>query len=143
MAVIAQEVEAEEMKSLRFVSLIAVFALFLPVFAIAKEKDEGKLQLTDSVRIGTTQLEPGDYKVEWNGAGTMVKVNFLENHETVATSTGKIIDLKKPATEDEYVLRPVKNGKAKTIEEIDFANRTQALRIEPQTFAKPSPVQKR
>jgi hypothetical protein len=131
------------MKSFRAFSLIAVFALFLPLFAIAKEKDEGKLQLTDSVRIGTTQLKPGDYKVEWNGSGPMVKVDFLENHKTVATSRGKIIDLKKPATEDAYVLKPVQNGQAKTIEEIDFANRTQALRIEPELFTKPSAALKR
>jgi len=117
--------------------------LFLPGLAIAKQqKNEGKLQLTDSVRIGTSQLKPGNYKVEWDGAGPMVKVNYLENHKTVATSTGKIIDLKKPATEDSYVLKPLKNGKAKTIEEIDFSNRTQALRIQPQTFAKISPAQK-
>lgn len=126
------------MKSFRAVSLIAVFALFLPVFAIAKEKDEGKLQLTDTVRIGTTQLKPGDYKVEWNGAGPMVKVDFLENHKTVATSNGKIIDLNKPATDDAYVLKPVKNGNAQTIEEIDFVNRTQALRIEPEMFTNPA-----
>src|ERR1700756_2587699 len=108
-----QEVKVQEMKSLRFVSLIAVLALFLPGLAIAKQqKDEGKLQLTDSVRIGTTQLKPGDYKVEWNGAGPMVKVNFLENHKTIATSRGKIIDLKKPATEDAYVLKSLKNGRA-------------------------------
>ena len=131
------------MRSLRFVALITGFALFLPGLAIAKQqKNEGKLQLTDSVRIGTSQLKPGNYKVEWDGAGPMVKVNYLENHKTVATSTGKIIDLKKPATEDSYVLKPLKNGKAKTIEEIDFSNRTQALRIQPQTFAKISPAQK-
>jgi len=131
------------MKSLRYFSLIAVFALFLPAFAIAKEKDAGKLQLNDSVRIGTTQLTPGNYTVEWNGAGPVVKVNFLENHKIVANSTARIIDLKKPATEDAYVLKPVKNAKAQTIEEIDFANRTQALRIEPQMFTKSSPAQRR
>lgn len=47
MAIFAQEVEAEKMRSLRFVALIAALALFLPGIALAKQqKEEGKLQLT-------------------------------------------------------------------------------------------------
>ena len=58
------------MKFVRAFSLIAAFTLLVPALAAAREKNQGKVQLPDPIQVGSTQLMPGDYKVdEWNGTG--------------------------------------------------------------------------
>lgn len=130
------------MKCARFL-LIAAIALLLPALAAAKDKDEGGLQLTTAVQLGTTQLQPGDYKVVWTNNGSDVKVTFLQHDKVLATTTGQVIELKHPSPYDDVVLKPVGNSQAKTIDEIDFSNRTEALRIEPPMTAKTAAVDNR
>ena len=131
------------MRSAKVLSFISAAALLLPALAFAKEQGKGKLQLTDPVQIGSTQLKPGDYSVEWNGSGPTVSVNFMKNDKTVATAPGKIIDLKKPARTDAVVLKSTANGKAKTIDQIQFAKHIQALQIEPTMLTKSTSPPKR
>lgn len=114
-----------------FLSLFAIVSL-VPAVAFAKKRDQGGFQLTDPVRIGSSQLEPGAYKVEWTGRGPNLKVDFVRNNRIVATTTGELVTLQQRSPYDDVVLRQTKDGKAQTIEEIDFSNRTEALRIGPQ-----------
>ena len=123
------------MKYSRVLALTAILALFLPLTASAKSKNEGNMQLTDPVQIGSTQLKPGSYKVEWSGNGPAVKVNFLKDNKTVATTKGKIVNRKQASPYDDVVLGPTANNQ-KTIDEIDFSNRKEALLITPNTMAK-------
>lgn len=125
------------MKCVRLFAITAVVVLFLPAVMAAKDKDEGKVQLTTPVQLGTTELQPGEYTVEWTHAGSSVKVNFLQHDKTLATTSGKVVELKHPSPYDAVVLKPTKSGHGKTIDEIDFDNRTEALRIEP-TMRTPS-----
>lgn len=118
------------MKTARMLSLLSAIALLLPAFALAREQGKADLQLTEQVEIGSTRLQPGNYKVEWNGSGPALSVNFINDDKTVATAPGKLMDLKKPAPYDAVVLKPTANGQAKTIAEIDIAHRRQAVQIE-------------
>ena len=34
------------------------------------------VEISDVVQIGSTQLKPGNYKVEWQGTGPAVQVSF-------------------------------------------------------------------
>jgi hypothetical protein len=77
------------------------------------------------------RLEPGTYKVEWNGAGPTVQINILQGNKTVATTSGRIVELQRPSSYDDVVLKPVANGNVKTIDEIDFNNRKEGLRLTP------------
>jgi hypothetical protein len=117
------------MKCRSLLCLLAGLALLLPVAAVAKDKDQGKVQLANPVHIGTTQLKPGTYKVEWSGNGPVVNINFVRNDKTVATTSGRVVHLKKASPYNAVVV----NTKAKTLDEIDFSNRTEALRIAPNT----------
>ena len=119
------------MKSARLLCVIAVFAVFFPLFATAKDRDEGSFQLTVPVQLGATQLQPGEYKAEWTPSGSHVNVSILQHDKVLATAAGQVIELKHPSPYDDVVLKPMKHGQATTIDEIDFENRTEALRIEP------------
>jgi hypothetical protein len=52
------------MKSVRLVSMIAC-ALLLSTLAFARDQHQGKMDLMETVQLGSTQLQPGHYKVEW------------------------------------------------------------------------------
>jgi hypothetical protein len=115
----------------KYLGILAAIILSLPLAAFAKENNEGRLQLSDPVEIGSTRLEAGSYKVEWNGAGPTVQINILQGNKTVATTSGRIVELQRPSSYDDVVLKPVANGNVKTIDEIDFNNRKEGLRLTP------------
>jgi hypothetical protein len=113
-----------------FMSALLVLALLLPLSGLA-ESNGGTIQLASPVQIGGTQLKPGTYKVEWSGTGPAVQVNFLRHNKTVATAQGKIVDHQRPSPYDDVVIGPLGNTQQKTISEIDFDNRKEALLISP------------
>jgi hypothetical protein len=75
------------------------------------------------VQVGGTQLQPGHYKVEWQGTGPAVQVTFLRNGKTVATVPGTL------KTNDEHVIQDevVTNSENKELNEIDFRRNKEAL----------------
>jgi len=116
------------MKYPKYLAVIAVFCLITTagVFADSKSKDSGKLNLSDSVQVGSTQVAPGDYKVEWNGTGDNVKINILKGRNVVATTEGKLVELPKKAENNSVTIRNLDNN-TRAIMEIQFDNRTQSL----------------
>jgi hypothetical protein len=52
---------------------------------------KGHLDLSESVSVQGHQLAPGDYKVEWNGTGPNVQLNFLQGKETMVTVPAHVI----------------------------------------------------
>ena len=52
------------MKQVKYVTLLSTLALLFSVSAFAREKNQHSVKIPDSVQVGGTQLEPGDYKVE-------------------------------------------------------------------------------
>ncbi len=115
------------MKYAKYMVLPAVLAILLPLGAFAKPKNERNLVLTDTVKVGSTQLKAGTYKVEWQGTGPLLQVSFLEYGKTVATTQGKMVETKKPWPSDEVVTK--NTGKTPILEEIDFGGTSDSLQI--------------
>jgi hypothetical protein len=118
--------EIIQMKFVQYVASFAVVSLVLSLSAFAKDSHSGKFTLADTVQIGSTQLSPGDYKVEWNGPANNVKIEIIKNGKTVATTDGQIKNLQQPAHYD-AVLTKTAQDNTKTLDEIDFNNRSEAL----------------
>ncbi len=78
------------MNVLKYLVLSLAFTLLIPATSFAKTKDHGTMRLVQSAEIGATQLQPGTYKVEWNGTGPIVHVSILHHSHTVATSTAQL-----------------------------------------------------
>lgn len=116
-----------------FVGAIAVVTLFaLSAFASTKNRNEGKITVSAPVEVGSTQLAPGNYKVEWSGTGDQVKVSIMNRDQTVVTVPAKVVTHAEPSRYDALVTVPATNGKTEQqLQEIDFNNRTQALVLEP------------
>jgi hypothetical protein len=83
--------EEKRMKLMKYFALLA-FVATLTLGAFAKDQNEGKFTLSDSVQLGSTQLKPGDYKATWEGTGSDVQVKILKGKEVVATVPAKLED---------------------------------------------------
>ncbi len=114
------------MKIARYFASFAILTLTLSVGAFAKDKNSGNFTLADTVRVGSTDLEPGNYKAQWTGAGNDVKVDILQNGKTVATAQGAIKNLEQPSPYDAVTTKTLQDN-TKVVDEIDFSNRSQAL----------------
>ena len=114
------------MKFVQYLASFAVVSLILSLSAFAKDSHSGKFTLSDTVQVGSTQLRPGNYKVEWNGPANNVKIEIIKNGKTVATTDGQIKNLQEPARYD-AVLTKTGQDNTKTLDEIDFDHRSEAL----------------
>ena len=76
---------------------LAALALFLgmSVSAMAGSKDGGSasFELPQKASIAGTELKPGNYKLEWQGTGSDVHVQFKQGKNVVATSNAKVVEL--------------------------------------------------
>jgi hypothetical protein len=87
------------------------------------------VEIFDVVQIGTTELKPGHYKVEWQGTGPAVEVSFLRNGKTVVTAPGTLKTNDDQVTQDSILTQATGTGSS-TLKEIDFRHLKQALVFE-------------
>jgi hypothetical protein len=96
-------------------SLILGLALLLATSALAANK--GSLQVQETLTVNGTRLAPGDYKVQWEGAGPNVELTILEGKKVVAKVPAHMIDLDRPSTGDSAVVRNNGDG-TRTLSEV-------------------------
>ncbi len=84
------------------------------------------VEIFDVVQIGSTQLKPGNYKVEWQGTGPAVQVSFQRNGKTVVTVPGTLKTNDDQVTQDAIVTEATSAGTS-TLKEIDFGHQKEAL----------------
>jgi hypothetical protein len=114
----------------RLISL-AVLGIALSTVTLAAAKDTNKNQgnfiVSDTVRIGSTDLHPGRYKAQWkdDGSGT-VKIDIIQDGKTVAMTEGKLKSLQ-GSSYDAVIVESQGGTNAKAINEIDFGKRKEAL----------------
>jgi hypothetical protein len=104
------------MQQLKYAALLSTLALLSPVGALARDKNQHSVQIPDSLQVGSVQLEPGNYKVEWQGTGPEVQVNFVRNGKTVATVAGTLNANDKRVVQDAIVT----DTTSSKLKEIDF-----------------------
>ena len=115
-ALLSREITKEKrMKLMKYFALLA-FVATLTLGAFAKDQNQGKFTLSDTVQLGSTQLKPGEYKAAWEGTGSDVQVKILKGKEVVATVPAKLEDQK--SGQDSVSLGNA-NG-TKTLVGIDF-----------------------
>lgn len=115
------------MKHLKYLALVSTFALLFSFNAFAKDKNQRSVNIPDSVSIAGTQLAPGSYKVNWQGTGPAVNVNFLKNGKVVASAPATLRTNDNKVTQDDVIIDDTTGTKAKTLREIDFSHQKEAL----------------
>jgi hypothetical protein len=112
------------MKTGKYIAIVAVLASGLSLSAFAKDKNETRITLSDSVQVGTTDLKPGDYTLQWDGNGPDVQVKVLKGKNVVATVPAKLAQ-GKSGYGDSIRTHAVSN--VKTLDQVDFAGGKQSL----------------
>lgn len=75
----------------RFLGYVLILASFsIPAFAA---KNSETVTINTPVKVGTTQLPAGDYKVTWTGTGSAVQVT-LQKGKTAVTVPAKATEEK-------------------------------------------------
>src|SRR5215467_7498726 len=70
-------------------STLLILAILVSVAAFAAQSGSGKIHLTNSVKVGSTELPAGDYKVTWSGSGDKAQVTLTQG-KNVATATARV-----------------------------------------------------
>jgi hypothetical protein len=103
-------------------AIIAVVALSAPVFARSNVVSQ-PLDLDQPATIGSTVLQPGQYKIMADLSSDQVRVKNDSNGKFVASVEGKTVTLNKKSVYGAVVM----NGNR--IHEIQFSGRTEAIEI--------------
>jgi hypothetical protein len=107
-------------------SLVLGFALVLASSAFATTK--GNLQLTNAVTVNGTQLNAGDYKVQWEGSGPNVEVSIMKGKNVVAKAPARVVELHDAAVNDAAVLHKNDSG-PETLAGLRFEGKRLALEL--------------
>lgn len=113
------------MRHVRSIALLSTLALLCSLSAFARDKNQHSVTIPDAVQIGGTQLQPGNYKVEWQGTAPNVQVTFLQNGKTVATAPGTLKTNDSRVSQDSIVTGSASSSK--TLDEIDFSHGKESL----------------
>jgi hypothetical protein len=100
-------------------------ALLFPLGALARNNAHS-VQILDVLQIGSAQLKPGNYKVEWQGTGPAVQVSFQQNGKTVVTMPATLKTSDNQVTQDAIMTEATSAGTTE-LKEIDFGRQKEAL----------------
>ncbi len=101
-----------------FVALLCV----LPLRAMAGTKQSATINISEPVVISGNHLQPGEYKIHWNGTGDNVQVQFYQGKKEVASTPAKVIS-QSNSTIPAITMRSTQDG-SKTVNEIDLSKVT-------------------
>jgi hypothetical protein len=113
------------MKFAKYSVWMALLAVCVSLSAFAKDKNEGKFTLSSPAQVGSTQLQPGDYKATWEGTGSDVQVKILQGKNVVATTSAKLVQKDQPAPYSAVTVSSA-NG-SPTVNELSFGSRKESL----------------
>lgn len=115
------------MKKLYLTVVLALTCLLgLGGSARAARNNAHSAEIFDVVQIGSAQLKPGAYKVEWQGTGPAVQVSFQQNGKTVVTVPATLKTNDDQVTLSAVVTEATSGGTSR-LKEIDFGRQKEAL----------------
>jgi hypothetical protein len=117
------------MQQIKYTALLSMLALLSTVNSLAQVKNQHSVMISDSVQVGGTRLKPGSYKVEWQGTGPEIQVNFVRDGKTIATAPGTLKTNDAHVVQDEIVTDTT-SANTKTLQEIDFSRNKESLVFE-------------
>ncbi len=103
-------------------SSLLILSTIISVAAFAADGGSGKLHLDNAVKVGSTELPAGDYKVMWTGSGDNAQVT-LKQGKTAATATAQVVDVRRKS---DAIATKTENGST-VLTEIQFRDKTLVL----------------
>lgn len=104
---------------LRALLVLALALATVPVLLASNATTKKNITLGEQAQVGSTTLQPGDYKVEWQGTGSNVTVNFIQGNKVKATVPATVESKESP--NNSIQLKSEGNG-SQSMKEIDWAH---------------------
>lgn len=98
------------------------------VSALARDKNQHSIEISDSIQVGSTQLTPGNYKLEWQGTGSEVSVTFVRDGKT--SHGARNLKTNDPHVTQDDIVTDTTSANTKTLTEIDFSHTKESLVFE-------------
>ncbi|MGD0145185.1 MAG: hypothetical protein ABSC92_18705, partial [Rhizomicrobium sp.] len=89
---------------------------------------KGSLEISRPVNVNGTTLQPGDYKVQWEGAGPNVELSILHGKNVVAKVPARVVELPTASNSDAAVTHTNESG-ASTLAGLRFQGKKFALEL--------------
>ena len=107
------------------ISVLLTLVFALASVSMAAAKNSASVNIPNTAKVGDTQLQPGDYKVVWEGTGPDVQVSFMQGKNTVATAPAKLVQQSNPY--DGAIETTGNDDSSRVINAIDLKNRSQVF----------------
>jgi hypothetical protein len=105
----------------RFASLL-ILSTIIAVTAFAGDGGSGTVRFDSAVKVGSTELPAGDYKVTWTGTGDNAQVT-LKQGKTTASTTAQVQEVRR--SNDAFATK-TENG-SRVVTQIQFKDKTLVL----------------
>ncbi len=113
------------MKALKiFRSLLLGLAVLAASSALAADK--GSLTVFHPATVGGQQLQPGSYKLQWEGNGPDIQLSILKGKSVVVTTPARIVTRDRPAPDNATATKSNADGSL-TISQIQLHGKKFAL----------------
>ena len=103
-------------------SSLLILLTMISITVFAADGGSGKVRLDSAVKVGSTELAAGDYKVTWTGSGDNAQVT-LKQGKTTATTTAQVVKVRRNS--DAFATK-TENG-SRVLTEIQFRETTLIL----------------
>jgi len=111
-------------------SSLLILLTMISIAAFAAEGGSGKVSLDSAVKVGSTELPAGEYKVTWTGSGDNAQVT-LKQGKTTATAPAQVVEVRRKS---EAFATKNENG-SRVLTEIQFRDTTLVLHESPSQVA--------
>ena len=108
--------------------LVAGLTLLLASSAFAGTK--ASMTLEHSANVNGTTLKPGDYKLEWEGAGPNVEVSIIKGKNVIAKVPARVVDMGYSVQNNAVVFSRSTDG-TNTLAGLRFQGKKYGLEISP------------
>jgi hypothetical protein len=128
------------MKISRMLGTLSGAALLLASTVLAAALNKGTLNVSEKVNVEGKTIDPGTYKVEWNGTGPTVQVTILHGKQTVATFPAQLTEQANKNAVDAYGSATEADG-SKQLTAIYIGGKHTVLQLEPSAASQQSSTQ--
>ena len=116
------------MNANRSLKSIVLLAIVLAAGIALAETSKGSLELQQSTNIAGKQLAPGNYKLQWEGAGDQVVLKIYRGKNAVASTSAHLVKIDSPSNNDSSVITKNDDGSV-SLSEIRFRGKKYALQL--------------
>jgi hypothetical protein len=118
---------------MNFSSLSKITVLTLAVLLTASafagsENHKASMELFNAAQVNGSQLAPGQYQVQWEGAGPNVELSIKQGRKVLAKAPARVLTLNDKPSNDAVVINKNTDG-SHSVSEIRFAGKKFALAL--------------